>query len=88
MAELWPNVAILSYGIEHGTGSEPAMLTGCAVPLRARVELAGLQPEDVRVEAVIGRVGAEGELADMQRRFAVSAICTVLLFSNIRRESG
>jgi starch phosphorylase len=30
------------------------------------VELAGLQPSDVRVEAVVGRVGSEGELTEMQ----------------------
>jgi len=30
------------------------------------VELGGLTPEDVRVEAVVGRVGPEGELEDVQ----------------------
>ena len=30
--------------------------------MRANVDLAGLTPEDVRVEAIVGRVGAHGEL--------------------------
>jgi starch phosphorylase len=62
VADKWPLVDILDYGIDL----EGAVLTGEAVPLRATVELAGLKPEDVRVEAVVGRVGAEGELVDMQ----------------------
>ena len=36
------------------------------MPLRAMVQLAGLKPRDVRVEAVVGRVGANGELEDTQ----------------------
>ena len=42
------------------------MLTGRAVPLRAAVDLAGLAAGDVRVEAVVGRVGAEGDLEETQ----------------------
>jgi starch phosphorylase len=34
------------------------------VPLRAAVELAGLTPNDVRVEAVVGRVDSDGNLED------------------------
>ncbi len=34
--------------------------------MRAVVELSGLSPNEVRVEAVIGRVGANGELEDTQ----------------------
>jgi starch phosphorylase len=62
IAEKWPAVGFLDTGI----GPEKAVLTGSGVPLRATLELAGLSPEDVRVEAVVGRIGAEGELADMQ----------------------
>ncbi len=62
VAEKWPQVSILDYGM----GLEGSVLSGTPVPLRASVNLAGLQPQDVRVEAVVGRVGAEGELADMQ----------------------
>ncbi len=62
VAEKWPNVRIIDTGI----GDETAVLTGSAVPVRARVELAGLKACDVRVEAVVGRVDAEGALADTQ----------------------
>jgi starch phosphorylase len=34
--------------------------------MRAVVELSGLSPKEVRVEAVIGRVGANGNLEDTQ----------------------
>jgi starch phosphorylase len=34
--------------------------------LRASLDLAGLTPSDVRVEVVVGRVGAHGELEDTQ----------------------
>jgi starch phosphorylase len=38
------------------------VMSGSAVPLRATVELAGLKSSDVRVEAVIGQVGVNGQL--------------------------
>jgi starch phosphorylase len=38
--------------------------SGEPIPLRAAVDLAGLDPNDVHVEAVIGRVGVEGHLED------------------------
>ena len=62
MAERWPQVRIAGCGI----GDDTAVLTGSAVPVRATVELAGLGASDVRVEAVVGRVGPEGSLADTQ----------------------
>ncbi len=62
VAERWPLVRIAECRI----GEDTAMLTGSAVPVRASVELAGLAASDVRVEAVVGRVGAEGALADTQ----------------------
>ena len=62
VAEKWPRVRIVDCCVEE---SSP-VLTGTAVPLRATVELAGLAPGDLRVEAVVGRVGAEGELVDTQ----------------------
>jgi glycogen phosphorylase len=36
------------------------------VPMHAVVDLAGLTPKDVRVEAVVGRVGVTGELEDTE----------------------
>ena len=37
-------------------------MSGSAVPLRATVDLAGLKSAEVRVEAVIGQVGVNGQL--------------------------
>jgi len=39
-------------------------MSGSAVPLRTTVDLAGLEPSEVRVEAVIGHVGTNGNLQD------------------------
>ena len=39
---------------------------GASLPLRARIDLAGLAPTDVRVEALVGRIGAQGELEEAQ----------------------
>jgi starch phosphorylase len=62
VAEKWNAVGFVNTSV----AAETAVLTGSAVPLRVTVELAGLTADDVRVEAVVGRIGAEGELADMQ----------------------
>ncbi len=40
--------------------------SGRTVPVRAAVEMAGLLPEDVRVEAVLGKVGATGSLEETE----------------------
>jgi starch phosphorylase len=57
----WPNVKFVDFGI--GTEQVSA---GSSVALRASLDLAGLTPTDVRVEAVVGRVAAHGELEDTQ----------------------
>ena len=36
------------------------------MPVRAAVETAGLAPEDLRVEVVVGRVGTDGGLEDTE----------------------
>ena len=38
------------------------VMSGSAVPLRTTVNLAGLAPTEVRVEAVIGQIGVNGQL--------------------------
>jgi starch phosphorylase len=43
-----------------------ALLSGKPLRLRAAIDLAGLEPSDVRVEAVVGRVGVNGNLEDTQ----------------------
>lgn len=52
--------------VETGPGPEASVLSGKPITLRAVVDLAGLKPDDVRVEAVVGRVGVDGDLEDTQ----------------------
>jgi len=40
--------------------------SGKPVPVRAAIDLAGLKPGDVRVEAVIGRVDSDGYLEETE----------------------
>jgi starch phosphorylase len=61
VVEKWPQVRFLDYNI----GGEQVS-AGSSVPMRVSLDLAGLTPGDVRVEAVVGRVGAIGELEDTQ----------------------
>jgi starch phosphorylase len=60
--KVWDNVSFL----EIGPAPDVSVLTGRPIPMRAVVNLAGLSPKDVRVEAVIGRVGANGNLEETQ----------------------
>lgn len=52
--------------LEIGPGPDGSVLSGRPVPMRAAVELAGLTPTDVRVEAVVGRVGPNGQLEETE----------------------
>jgi starch phosphorylase len=61
VSEKWSSVKFVDFGI----GVEKVS-AGSSVPLRATLDLAGLTPADVRVEAVVGRVGALGDLEDTQ----------------------
>jgi starch phosphorylase len=58
----WPNVRF----VEVGGAPHGPVLSGHPMPLRAVVDLAGLVPKDVRVEAVIGRIDADGALEDTE----------------------
>jgi starch phosphorylase len=60
--KVWNSVGFL----EIGPGPDTSVLTGRPVPMRAVVNLAGLSPKDVRVEAVIGKVGVNGNLEETQ----------------------
>ncbi len=60
--KVWDSVDFL----EIGPGPDVSVLTGRPVPVRAVVNLAGLSPKDVRVEAVIGRIGVSGSLEETQ----------------------
>jgi len=48
--------------IDFGDGPGDQVMSGSAVPLRATVDLAGLGASEVRVEAVIGQIGVNGQL--------------------------
>ena len=56
----WDSIRFLDFG----SGPEEHVMSGSAVPLRTTVDLAGLEPSEVRVEAVIGQVGTSGNLQD------------------------
>jgi starch phosphorylase len=69
--------------IETGAAPTGTVISGKAVPVRAKVELAGLKPEDVRVEVVLGRVGINGSLEDTEVQVlpAVEQNGTVAVFA-------
>jgi glycogen phosphorylase len=58
MNQLWQQIRFVDFGDSPGE----QVLSGSAVPLRATVDLAGLQASEVRVEAVIGQIGVNGQL--------------------------
>jgi starch phosphorylase len=58
----WAQVRFL----EANAGPDSTVLAGASLPLRARIDLAGLSPDDVRVEALIGKIGPQGELEEAQ----------------------
>jgi glycogen phosphorylase len=60
--KVWDKVGF----VEIGPGPDLSVLTGRPIPVRAVVNLAGLSPKDVRVEAVIGRIGVNGNLEETQ----------------------
>lgn len=62
VTDSWPKVSFT----DAAPIPDGAVSTGSLLPLRAEVELAGLHPEDVRVEAVVGRVGADGDLEETE----------------------
>jgi starch phosphorylase len=58
----WPNVRFL----QVGPGPDPTVTSGREIPLSATLDLAGLGRDDVRVEALVGKVGPGGELEQTQ----------------------
>ncbi len=48
--------------IEVATNIDKTVVNGFSLPLKATVDLAGLKPTEVRVEAVIGKIGVSGQL--------------------------
>ncbi len=62
VCEAWQGVSIQDVRLDGAQGDKVA--AGAEVTLSAAVELAGLSPQDVVVEAVIGPVGEDGEIQD------------------------
>ena len=62
VSRVWSNVRF----VDLGAGPGNTITSGSAIPLRVKVDLAGLRPSDVRVEAVVGRVGPAGQLENTQ----------------------
>ncbi|RSM63103.1 DUF3417 domain-containing protein [Amycolatopsis sp. WAC 01376] len=58
----WPRVRI--FDTELLVEDAAPMVTGTEVTIRARIDLAGLEPSEVDVQAVVGKVGDGDELSD------------------------
>jgi starch phosphorylase len=61
VAKLWPGVTV-EHVESSGAGQSPQL--GATLAVRATVELGGLEPSDVAVEVVYGRVGETDTLVD------------------------
>jgi starch phosphorylase len=61
--EAWDRVRFVEAGAGGPSGS---VLSGSPVPVRAAIDLAGLTPDDVRVEVVMGRIDNNGNLEDTE----------------------
>jgi starch phosphorylase len=62
LSEAWDKVGF----VDVGDGPSGQVVSGSAVNVRTLVNLAGLEPDDVRVEAILGRIGATGKLENMR----------------------
>ena len=60
--EVWDRVRF----VEAGPGPSGSLVSGRAVAVRAAIDLAGLTPNDVRAEVVIGRVDSNGHLEETE----------------------
>ena len=60
--EAWDSVRF----VEAGPGPVGSVISGRPVPVRAAIDLAGLEPSDVQVEVVIGSVDNNGHLEETE----------------------
>jgi starch phosphorylase len=60
--ESWEQVRF----VDAGSGPTGSVISGKPVEVRASINLAGLSPDDVRVELVMGRIGNSGHLEDTE----------------------
>ena len=61
--EVWDRVNFVPVDGDTPIGQ---ITSGRPIKLRAAVEMAGLEPSDLRVEAVLGRVGTNGNLEETE----------------------
>jgi len=68
--EVWDRVRFVDAGVPAPFGAggviTGSVTSGKPLPVRAAIELAGLKPEDVRVEVVVGRVNSNGHLEETE----------------------
>ena len=62
LSEVWDKVRF----VDIDKGPSDQVLSGTPVSIRTVIDLAGLQPADVRVEAVVGRIGVTGQLENLE----------------------
>jgi starch phosphorylase len=62
VSKIWDKVRF----VETGAPPVGTIMSEHPVPVRTAIELAGLQPSEVRVEVVMGRVGTDGGLEDTE----------------------
>jgi starch phosphorylase len=60
--DVWEQVRF----VEAGPGPGGSVVSGRPVTVRAAIDLAGLEPNDVRVEAVVGSVNSNGHLEETE----------------------
>ncbi len=60
--EVWDRVKF----VEASPGPAASVISGKTLPVRAAIDLAGLTPDDVRVEVVLGRVDSNGHLEETE----------------------
>ncbi|MEO8593252.1 MAG: alpha-glucan family phosphorylase [Candidatus Solibacter sp.] len=60
--EAWDRVRF----VDAGAGPSGSLLSGTPVVVRAAIDLAGLAPDDVRAEVVVGRVDSSGYLEETE----------------------
>ena len=62
LSEVWDKVKF----VDIDKGPSDQVVSGTPVSIRTVIDLAGLQPADVRVEAIVGRIGVTGQLENLE----------------------
>jgi len=62
LLRVWEKIRI----VDPGPAPEGPVTSGMPIHMRVAVDLAGLRPEDVRVEAVMGRIGPNGKIEEAE----------------------